>query len=127
MHSLPPEGGEGGMGGGILGATKVGSDLQLTAAEASVVQLESFPPYFRRGEQSGREGGRSTTILHPVSWVNDGSGTRTRRDDKMLVDFHAKLERLSQVNTLQDTEMGQHDSNTQVSQFSVNSSLHMDV
>ena len=64
---VPPKGGEGGMGGGILGASEDRSDLQLTATEASVVQLESFPPYFRRGEQSAREGGRSTTILHPVS------------------------------------------------------------
>ena len=64
-----PEGGEGGMGGSILGASENGSDLRLTAARASVVQLESFPPYFRRGEQSAREGGRGTTILCPVSWV----------------------------------------------------------
>ena len=26
-----------------------------------MVQLESFPPYFRRGEQSAREGGRGNT------------------------------------------------------------------
>ena len=49
------------MGGGILGASEDRSDLRLTAAGASVVQLESFPPYFRRGEQSVREEGRSNT------------------------------------------------------------------
>ena len=61
------KGGKGGIGGSILGATEVRSDLRLTAAEASVVQLESFPPYFRRGEQSARKGGRGTTILCLVS------------------------------------------------------------
>ena len=66
---MPPKGGKGGMGGGILGASEDRSDLRLTAAEVSVVQLESFPPDFRRGEQSAREGGRSNTILCPVSWV----------------------------------------------------------
>ena len=61
VGEVPPEGGEGGMGGGILGVSKDGSDLQLTATGASVVQQESFPPYFRRGEQSMREGGRGNT------------------------------------------------------------------
>ena len=61
VGEVPPEGGEGGMGGGILGASEDGSDLRLTAAEASVVQQESFPPYFGREEQSTREGGRSNT------------------------------------------------------------------
>ena len=70
------------MGGGILGASEDGSDLRLTAAEASVVQQESFPPYFRRGEQSGGREGEATPVTVPSFlgrwwWYEDKKGCDT--------------------------------------------------
>ena len=83
---MPPEGGKGGMGGSILGASEDGSDLRLTAAGASVVQQESFPPYFGRGEQSTREGGRGNTVLKPSFlgrwwWYEDKKGCHFKLRD----------------------------------------------
>ena len=80
---VPPEGSERGMGGGILGASKDGSDLRLARASplgdlvSGTTSGDMWPLLWgTMGYPATREGTPELPFLR-----RDGSGKRTRRDN----------------------------------------------